>query len=63
MSEWISVKDRLPDDFRFVLICVGECITLMGRYNHGKKEWRVFAERTAPEIAVTHWMERPEPPK
>ena len=69
MSEWISVKDRLPENEDFVLVSV------TGRFHHIKFE-------NAPDIAsfcregwilescpewsnpgVTHWMPLPEMPK
>ena len=54
MSEWISVEDRLPDEYEQVLAyCKGdvldqcECIFLQDF-----SDWN-----------VTHWQSLPEPPK
>lgn len=68
MAEWISVKDRLPDGPRFVLVYVRHpavstfsawsCImtdTWLG------DKWAENADSEAHE--VTHWMPLPEPPK
>ena len=62
MSEWISVKDRLPDEFEWVLACdkdrcVGEAMfTRIGeRWDGPYGEYQLHG--------VTHWMPMPEPPK
>lgn len=60
MSEWISVKDRLPDVFGEYLVAsidrgyVGE-----SHYDPDHNEWSAeyFDEST-----ISHWMEYPEPP-
>jgi hypothetical protein len=57
-SEWISVKDRLPENASPVL-----CITYKGnpfvaRYDHKWARWRVSGTTD-----VTHWMPLPKPPK
>lgn len=64
MSEWISVKDKLPEEFEEVLTfgsgeyevlsfldtkAIGKCWEDKGGW------WRPFDE-------VTHWMPLPEPP-
>ena len=64
MSEWISVKDRLPE--------VGQYVQL-GNENHyfvdrGKLSsagnWLIFRSATnAPLDRFTHWMPLPEPPE
>jgi len=56
MAEWISVKDRLPEDGSYVLVFddLGYgytiCVSLYLRR-------RGFKQQT------THWMPLPEPPK
>lgn len=66
MSEWISVKDRLPDKEDLFLISYGESreITIglwnfrNNRFEETEIEWFGY------EITgVTHWMPLPEPPK
>ena len=66
MSEWISVKDRLPD---------GECFAgnfKRGSYGYGEiivgyisgGEGRFVAENEVEILCgVTHWMPLPEPPE
>lgn len=52
MSEWISVKDRLPKDGDKVLVSLKSGDACCGEYcaSHG------FT------YSVTHWMPLPEPP-
>jgi len=67
MSEWISVKDRLPDDdenyYEAVLVyCVyGGCKECDVAYLTTTKNW--LDEKCNAQIPVTHWMPLPEPPK
>ena len=63
MSEWISVKDRLPDTSKRVLICLLEICVTEGHYNHGKKLWRMHNEMRGEVLSVSHWMPLPDPPK
>lgn len=60
--EWISVKDRLPEENVVVLICVdnGRCkeVKVSGLTGFG---WMLFDKNKNKE--VTHWMPMPEPPK
>ena len=55
MSDWISVKDRLPENEDEVLIYMGHYE--VGWYSRevwrGVDEWR---------LEPTHWMPLPEPP-
>ena len=62
VQEWISVKDRLPEDYkqRVMVICIGDYPIGYpkidtDRYAHG--HWVRYG------IYVTHWMPLPEPPK
>jgi hypothetical protein len=72
-SEWISVKEALPDNQRMVLIaCEGTTIggaapIAIGSFDGGF--WFIAdANGTAyltkyMHVVVTHWMDLPEPPK
>ena len=56
---WISVDDRLPDEFTRVLASIGrrlEVLQLNG------DSWECEDERFLRMGAVTHWMRLPEPP-
>lgn len=60
MAEWISVKDRLPEDDSHVICCTvtkkGTKNIIIGYYMDGA--WRCGMNSN-----VTHWMPLPEPPK
>ena len=68
--KWISVDERLPDDFDGVLMYIkndGYKWVHMGVYEGGQ-EWFIYDERMdlmslAPEESVTHWMPLPDPPE
>jgi len=58
---WISVKDRLPEDCKIVIIAGG-----VGYYSFAAYKWYtiIHTEMPAPiQWEVTHWMPLPEPPK
>jgi hypothetical protein len=71
MSEWISVKDRLPTDFSIVL-CTGfeyddpvnDRFYLVSRYERGFGYYDTQEEKWANNTSdyITHWMPLPEPP-
>ena len=65
MSEWISVKDRLPEPGRYVA-CIAKrnpfsrFMPMVARIE--KNGWaNLITEQYISE--VTHWMPLPEPPK
>ena len=60
VQEWISVKDRLPEDQEEVLVCTR---SKNGIRNIDKGYMAIdrFIHRGCAE--VTHWMPLPEPPK
>lgn len=60
VQEWISVKDRLPEDQEDVLVCTR---SKNGVRNIDKGYMAIdrFIHRGRAE--VTHWMPLPEPPK
>lgn len=57
-QEWISVKDRLPEQYSFVLsfngLGVGEAFF---------DGWRFLSACEDEPLSTTHWMPLPEPPK
>ena len=71
VSKWISVDDRLPDKFDYVL-CY--CKTTTGEGNefmfgayHNDTWWlktcRTYATLDKPQMRVMYWMPLPEPPE
>lgn len=63
MNEWISVKERLPDRFEYVLVyCKGlrRDIFVSYGYRYDDTGWYVDGIYTT---VVTHWMPLPEPPE
>lgn len=71
MSEWISVKDRLPAEWNYVLTfqkceCIGECLIRVGMYIgniNNSETWREAERGELMELPVTHWMPLPVPPR
>lgn len=59
-GKWISVKDRLPEDFQRVLICGAYKFLAVGRVMGGR--W-VVSWNNDEAKGVTHWMLLPQPPK
>lgn len=59
MSNWISVKDRLPDENVYVLLCFKDgpdCAMEVGIYRNNQFEAGDFI------IHPTHWQPLPDPP-
>ena len=52
MAEWISVKERLPEDGKYVLA-----------YSADDDFMKVEARHHFGVFQITHWMPLPEPPK
>ncbi len=71
MNEWISVKDRMPQEGIQVLCFAGG--KLFGMYiiaelitgKDGCTGWEIYGreEHDAGFGSISHWMELPEPPK
>ena len=60
MSEWISVKDRMPDtNTRVLAFAYGQ--VQFGEWD-GNQLWFGDEYSWQPEY-VTHWMPLPQPPK
>jgi hypothetical protein len=72
MSNWISVKDRLPEDGSFdedgyVLVWVKWRCPAIARKDWAQgwkpEHWRTDCGERLEIKDVTHWMPLPEPPK
>lgn len=65
MSEWISVKDRLPQATGKYLCAVkdkrGNLWTIASDWSLEMKSW--FGDYGEIKNIVTHWMPLPDPPK
>ncbi|MBR5874526.1 MAG: DUF551 domain-containing protein [Oscillospiraceae bacterium] len=62
MAEWISVKDRLPEDDADYLVWVADACTVERAMYYGDGEWLTEDLENLTRL-VTHWMPLPEPPK
>ena len=64
VQEWISVKDRLPEPWKRVLIYSRHDFCESAFYIGVPGEWRVTWNHEMLDAgSVTHWMPLPEPPK
>lgn len=63
VQEWISVKDRLPENEKCVLVYSQDGGAAEGKYNARFKEWVQFRWNVTELKNVTHWMLLPQPPK
>ena len=65
MAEWISVKERLPEDQRSLLTVNGHGeIRIMGLWSKRGDEWTwVHNGRMMHYNDITHWMPLPKPPE
>lgn len=61
LPKWILVGEKLPEEYRAVLICVDGFYVSYGQ--HINNSW--YEDNMPLELhgeTVTHWMPRPEPP-
>lgn len=68
MSEWISVKDRLPEDDQSVLMCeIGQSgLPLIGWYENEFVDvpgFYIAHTFQNARVHITHWMLLPLPPE
>ena len=64
VQEWISVKDRLPEPWKQVLIYSRHDFCESAFYIGVPGKWRVtWNHEMLDADSVTHWMPLPEPPK
>jgi hypothetical protein len=62
MNDWISVKERLPEDDREVFVIASELIPLtyrVARYQKNHNSW-YFLGGSIPKEMITHWMNPPK---
>ena len=64
VQEWISVKDRLPEPWKRVLIYSRHDFCESAFYIGVPGKWRVtWNHEMLDADSVTHWMPLPQPPK
>lgn len=65
MNDWISVKDRLPNNDEIVLAHCHQIQTpAVLRFQHDKNDYLwMWPNLIGQVLNVTHWMPLPEPPK
>ena len=64
--EWISVKDRLPEKEKEVLVYwtnTSQCKRHYEIIYYTGDHWFCLDDKVRPWIKVTHWMPLPEPPE
>ena len=62
--EWVSVKDRMPEEGVSVIIWDKQSvIPQIGSYMGNETGEELFSGYTECYVYVTHWMPLPEPPK
>ena len=62
-QEWISVKDRLPEDYIKVLTCdARDNVHIFYHFHQYESPFGIDASDQR-YYEVTHWMPLPEPPK
>ena len=63
-TEWISVKDRLPETRAAVLVTMKGALPCVCRQDWNGDWWMIGQYRNQRcRAEVTHWMPLPEPPK
>ncbi len=62
MSEWISVKDRLPEEGMFVLGTDGKKVYFW-KSQVTDELLNLFPISITDEVKTTYWMPLPNPPK
>lgn len=60
MTDWISVKDRLPEDREDVLLCGPNCLPCIGWYRRESDGF--LSLDSEDDVYPTHWMPLPPPP-
>lgn len=64
MTEWISVKDRLPEKYVDVLLFNPSSETIeIGSFFGAMDKWSVaWVDDQFPKYYFSHWMPLPDPP-
>lgn len=62
-GEWISVEDRLPDNFKSVLAATNKGMLRITWIDRGTRLFDVMELNEYQQEQYTHWMPLPQPPK
>ena len=68
MKNWISVKEKLPEIGKSVLVYLNQYdeVSIAWRDNclgMSSEKWRTFNSCTYADELISHWMELPEKPQ
>lgn len=68
MAEWVSIKERLPEQDEIVLLSDGKTYFFGWLHGFSNKlcyvnEYLAERNRSIEESGITHWMPMPELPK
>lgn len=67
VSKWISCKDKMPEEYKTVLVYEKDYGVMIGELEKKFFDTRYFIARKSGMILrtteVTHWQPLPEPPK
>lgn len=58
VQEWVSVKDRLPEENTTVIVATDNGIVFQCLYSYDG--WDLWDDN---DINITHWQPMPQPPK
>lgn len=58
VQEWISVKDRLPEENTTVIVATDDGIVFQCLYSYDG--WDLWDDN---DVNITHWQPMPQPPK
>jgi hypothetical protein len=51
--EWIRVRDRLPFEGNYILVCHAGCLPSVAYYSAGNERWE---DMNGDEIGFSYWM-------
>lgn len=58
VQEWVSVKDRLPEENTTVIVATDDGIVFQCLYSYDG--WDLWDDN---DVNITHWQPMPQPPK